>query len=211
MKLWRDKQRQETIRPQYITSRRLHCAHCDAPISAYKGKTDRCHNRQCEHHQSLKRPDTVSMVLKELFRFNETHLMTFNQKSQDDLLQQKAEALENLNQKKEKAQNLLELLATKRKGKESIHFLENLENECFRYQKKIDKIDRQLTEMRPLDEKERTKIVKKFHSLLQRYNQYPDDQNMIRQIQKFILRINVRENVNIEIEYDHQKILKAFR
>lgn len=211
MKLWRDKQKQETVRPQYITSRRLHCAHCDEPIAAYKGMTDRCKNRQCKHHQTLKRSDTVSMVEKELFRFNENHLKAYNQEPQTDLLQQKNEAAQMLDQKRQKAQNLLELLATKRKGKESIRFLENLENECFRYQKKIAKIDRVLADMRPLDEKEIAGVVAKFHILLQRYMKYPEDQNIIRRIQKFIIRINITERTLIDVDYDLNQIVKTIR
>lgn len=211
MKFWRDKKIQPTIRPQYITSRRLHCADCDMPISAYKGGTDRCKNRKCEHHKNLKRLDTVSKTLKVLFRFNESDLAPFNQKSKAELLLQKSEASEMLMETQEKTQNLLLLLATKRKGRESIDFLENLENECFRRRKKVDKIERILAQMHPLKTKEIVPIVKKFHSLVQRHINFPEDQNIIRQLQKFITRINISEKTDIKIDYDLDKIIKNFR
>jgi len=127
------------------------------------------------------------------------------------LLEQKTKAMKTLREKQEKTRNLLELLSSKRKGKESIRFLESLEIECLRQQRKIYKIDRLLTSIRPLSIKESASIVVKFHALIQRYIKYPEDHNMIRRLQKFIIRINITEMTNIDIDYDLEQILKAFR
>lgn len=209
---WRARQFRPTAYKQYITSRRLYCTHCDENITSYKGQTDRCKNRDCEHHTSLKREHSTAKTLARLKSITLDEIMEFNALPRESMIQTRDALKIELEEKRTFIRQLLKDFAAQgRRGSETMAYLDEQERECQGIKYKLNRTEKRLKELRPLTEFQARTVRRKLHATLKQYENNTSDEFIVRQIQSFIRRINVTEGNTFEIDYDLEELVSAFR
>ncbi|NVK20537.1 MAG: recombinase family protein [Methylocystaceae bacterium] len=212
MRKWRARQYRPTAYRQYITSRRLFCSHCDLKITSYKGQTDRCQNREYQHHTSLKRSHSVEKTLARFKSITLEEIMAFNDLPKDSLIEMKELLTTELEEKRTGIRRILEQIGQQdRRGSETMAFLDEQEKACLGVKCKLARVDKRLKELKPLTEYQAKTIQRRIRLLLSQYEQDMTDETIVRRIQSFIRQINVTEGRTYIIDYELEELVLAFR
>jgi site-specific DNA recombinase len=212
MRKWRARQYRPTAYKQYITTRRLFCTHCQENITSYKGQTDRCKNRDCEHHTSLKRDHSTAKTLARLKSIAIDEIMKFNELPRESLIAVRDELKAELDEKRAFIRTLLKEFGQQdRRGSETMIYLDEQEKECQGIKYKLARTEKRLKQLRPLTDAQAQVIRRKLHVLLNQYEKDTTNEITVRKIQGFIRQINVTEGKNFEIDYDLESLVSTLR